>query len=223
MSSTNPFALGGWSNPGNPASPETPEHRIYANMPISNLQSAQPFQNYHFIGTRPSFSTLRFVHARPPAAPGTPVDVLNSVVVDDQTRALLFLSTATNPSTNTTVTAVTNPQGAGIGLVEWSLHPFGALAGIFQRQLVSTILQIRSQTTVAMVIRGRTYQWARNPGDSQLYFYDTAFTPPELLTVVSRETTGLVTVSVSPFVATQNLTEAVIFSAALLMSGRPLD
>ncbi|KAF6747536.1 hypothetical protein DFP72DRAFT_1115699 [Ephemerocybe angulata] len=225
---TNPFAMGGWANPHNPASiNDHPESRLYSNMPVGELQNSQGMSVNQFSGPRPSFVTYRFVQSSPPPLPGTPVNVLNSAVLDGRARPCFYITTNSHSGSQAPIstTSITDGSGAGVALVEWSLHPFAQLTNTFPRQLVSTIIQIRSSTTVAMVIRGRSYQWVRNPGEQQMYFYDASFNPPEILAIVGRDDlgSGMVVLNISPVALQYALLEAVIMSSALLLSGRTLD
>jgi hypothetical protein len=227
---TNPFALGGWNNPGNPASINSNENRIYSNLPINALQEFQPFNGQQMTGPRPSFSTYRFVHPAAPYIPTAPVDTLNSIVVDAYNQPRFLISTAAQgygnpaiggpqPASMLTSMTSSNPQVGQISLVEWFRHPVAQLANVFQRQLISTILQVRSASTVVLSVGRRSYQWVRNPGDQQMYFFDASFNPPELMAIASREAAGTVMLNVSP---TAPL-EVIVFSSALLLSGRTLD
>jgi hypothetical protein len=114
-------------------------------------------------------------------------------------------------------------QVGQVAFIEWFRHPVAQLANIFQRQLISTILQVRSASTVVLTVRGRTYQWVRNPGEAQMYFFDAGFNPPELMAIASRENSGTVMLNVSPTAPQQGLLEVIVFSSALLLSGRTLD
>lgn len=222
--STNPFALGGWSNPHNPHSiNENPENRLYANLDVGILQNAPPMFANHVSGPRPSsFSAYRFMHAAPPA-PGSSVDLLSSAIVDAHGRACFYFTSKSHPTQPTgATTTMTDAKGATLALVEWLVHPFAKLEGKFTKQLISSILKIRSGTTIAMMVHNKPYHWVRFPGQPQMCFYEVTANPAELIAIVAPEA-GSVTLSVSPVALQRDLLDVVVLSSALLLSGKRLD
>ncbi|TRM60324.1 hypothetical protein BD626DRAFT_571744 [Schizophyllum amplum] len=200
----NPFAQGGWYNPGNPNSvnegrwsPHSPaQPSMFGALPFAQAGSPQEFHSFTF-SLRPS--------------------ILSSTVTGPRDKMYIAVVTD-NPKPGFTLLHLA--EGKAFGVIQWAQRTIIEVRDIVRKQFASDFLKLSDDgTSRIMEARGKTYAWVPKSDFICLYTYGS--TTPELMARVSKGQ-GIVTLEMSTRALQIGLLEVATMATVLMLSGRSL-
>ncbi|KIY49472.1 hypothetical protein FISHEDRAFT_41131 [Fistulina hepatica ATCC 64428] len=209
MTSQNPYAAGGWPNPGNPNSINNvpwspsapPQPSVYGALPLSVPPRTVVFQSFTFTSFSP--------------------DILNCSVLGPQARPYFRVITDT-PTPGFTLIYHYN-RGPAVTVTQWSPHAVVEVRDIVKKQRASQWLALAPDGRSRMMeVRGRRYVWMPQADLICLYTATMGSTPPTLMGRISRGN-RTVTLELTSDAIQIGLLEASVLATTLLLSGRIID
>jgi hypothetical protein len=138
-----------------------------------------------------------------------------------------FYLTSNNSSSGAIITTIKDEGGSLAATIEWQLHPVVQLQTYINnvpRQFSSQFLPLsQSRTSREMSVKGKSYQWTRDPERDCVYLHNVSYTPREYLGYLSRSSGGPVVLSILPSAVSQGLLDVAILAATLFFSNRSID
>ncbi|KAJ6540137.1 hypothetical protein DFH09DRAFT_1249541 [Mycena vulgaris] len=195
-SHTNPYAT--WSNSNvRRAVPGVPS--VHGALPFAADPSASNLVTFYFTAFKPT--------------------ILNCTVIGRNTYA--YFKITTDPSMPG-YTAVKNPDGKIIALVEWKDRPLAEIRDVFSKQRVSEWLTLSPDASHrVMKVNGQQYIWA--PQKSTICLYPAGTETPELLARIFRGDDGTVSLELTSSAVLAGLLETCVVATVLLQCGRQID
>ncbi|KAJ7663436.1 hypothetical protein B0H17DRAFT_1211688 [Mycena rosella] len=118
--------------------------------------------------------------------------------------------------------AVTNPDGRVIALVEWKDRPLVEIRDVCSKRRVSDWLALSLDSSHrVMKVNGRKYIWA--PHESTIYLYPAGTVTPDLLGRIYREDDGTASLELTITAVKAGLLEACVVATVLLQCGHKID
>ncbi|KAF6756227.1 hypothetical protein DFP72DRAFT_1067034 [Ephemerocybe angulata] len=212
----NPYAQGGWSNP-------LSQFPGAAGGPIPSIHGALP----HLPAGIPAGREQDLARFRFEPQGGSNPSVLSSTVMDSNSRPRFYITTTNGGGSVPDVTSIKDESGGLAATIEWQLHPVVQLKTYINdipRQFSSQFLPLsQSQTSRTMTVKGKNYQWTRDPERDCVYFHNVSYTPREFLGVLSRASDGAVIITLLPTTVAQGLLDVTVLVATMFYSNRNID
>ncbi|KAJ7698251.1 hypothetical protein B0H17DRAFT_927537 [Mycena rosella] len=196
MSHLNPYST--WSNSnGSRAAPGAPV--LHGVLPFAGPASASNLVSFYFTAFNPT--------------------ILNSTVIGRNTHPYYKVTTdASLPG----YSAVKNPDGKVIALVEWKDRPLVEVRNVFSKRRVSDWLALAPDGSHrVMKVNGQRYIWA--PKQSTICLYPAGTLTPKLLGRICRGDDGTVSLELTSTAVTAGLLEACVVATVLLQCGHNID
>ncbi|KAF8206924.1 hypothetical protein K438DRAFT_1713765 [Mycena galopus ATCC 62051] len=193
----NPYAT--WSNPNvRRAVPGVPS--VHGALPFAADPSAvSNVVIFYFTGFKPS--------------------ILNCTVIGQNTFP--YFKITTDPSLPG-YTAVKNPDGKTVALLEWKDRPSVEIRNVFPKQRVSHWLPLSGDASHRLMkAKGQQYIWA--PQQSTICLYPAGTMTPELLARISRSEDGTVSLEITSAAVAAGLLETCVVATVLLQCGHKID
>ncbi|KAJ7450169.1 hypothetical protein FB451DRAFT_1342936 [Mycena latifolia] len=190
MSHINPYAT--WSNSSvRRAVPGVPS--VHGALPFAADPSASNLVTFYFTDFNPS--------------------ILNSTVIGRNTFPYFKITT---DSSLPGYSAVKNPDGKVIALIEWKDRPLVEIRDVFSKRRVADWLALSPDASHrVMKVNGQRYIWA--PNKSTICLYPAGTPTPELLGRICRGDDG------TPTAVTAGLLETCVVATVLLQCGHKID
>ncbi|KAJ7155087.1 hypothetical protein C8R46DRAFT_1196635 [Mycena filopes] len=145
--------------------------------------------------------------------------ILNCTVVGQNTYP--YFKVATDPSMPG-YTAIKNPEGKTIALVEWKDRPLCEIRNVFSKQRVSDWLSLSADGSHrVMKVNDRQYIWA--PQKTTICLYPAGTRTPELLARILRSEEGTVSLELTSTAVSAGLLETCVVATVLLQCGHKID
>ncbi|KAJ6459150.1 hypothetical protein C8R47DRAFT_1328057 [Mycena vitilis] len=145
--------------------------------------------------------------------------ILNCTVVGQNTFP--YFKVTTDPSMPG-YTAVKNPDGKTVALIEWKERPLAEIRNVFSKQRVSDWLPLSADASHRiMKVNGQQYIWA--PQKSTICLYPAGTPNAELLARIARGEDGTVSLELTPTVVKAGLVETCVVATVLLQCGHKID
>ncbi|KAF8998295.1 hypothetical protein BDQ17DRAFT_1328936 [Cyathus striatus] len=205
MNVTNPYAQGGWGNPGNPGT-------IAGQFP--NHSSIPPtFGALPAISAEPSPTLMAFFFV------SSNYDILNSSVIG--TKSQKYFDIQSTPYGGTEFTNFRRPSGETFSVVEWNGRPKVELQNLFRKDYVSRWMPLSSDRSSRTVTIGSTrYTWIY--ANEMVYVYPYGGDTRSLVARIYRGKEAI-TLEMTVNSLQAGLLEPFVVTAALLFSGRAIE
>ncbi|KAJ6603581.1 hypothetical protein DFH09DRAFT_1019444 [Mycena vulgaris] len=192
----NPYAT--WSNSNvRRAVPGVPS--VHGALPFAADPSASNLVTFYFTAFKPT--------------------ILNCTVLGRNTYP--YFKITTDPSLPG-YSAIKNPDGKVISLIEWKDRPLVEVRDVFSKQRVSEWLALSPDASHrVMKVNGQHYIWA--PQKSTICLYPAATPTPELLARICRGDDGTVSLELTSTAVAAGLLETCVVATVLLQCGHKID
>ncbi|KAJ7819486.1 hypothetical protein B0H14DRAFT_2372533 [Mycena olivaceomarginata] len=192
----NPYAT--WSNSHvRRAVPGVPS--VHGALPFAADPSASNLVIFYFTAFKPS--------------------ILNCTVIGQNTYPYFKITTDVSMPG---YTAVKNPDGKTVALIEWKNRPLAEIRNVFSKQRVSDWLPLSKDASHrTMKVNGQQYIWA--PQNSIICLYPAGTQTPELLARISRCEDDSVSLEITSTAVTTGLLETCVVATILLQCGHKID
>ncbi|KAJ7435216.1 hypothetical protein B0H11DRAFT_1859191 [Mycena galericulata] len=192
----NPYAT--WSNSNvRQAVPGVPS--VHGALPFAADPSASNLVTFHFKDFNPT--------------------ILNCTVIGRNTYPYFKV---TMDSSMPGYTAIKNPDGKVIALIEWKDRPLVEIRDVLSKQRVSEWLTLSPDASHrVMKANGKQYIWA--PQKSTICLYPAATPTPELLARIFRADNDTVSLQLTSAAVAAGLLETCVVATVLLQCGHKID
>ncbi|KAJ6562169.1 hypothetical protein B0H19DRAFT_1026954 [Mycena capillaripes] len=197
----NPYAQGGWANPGNPnasSSGTVQQPSLFGALPYPTQSPSPVFMSFRFTSFNPT--------------------ILNSTVAGPQGQVYFRVRTDT-PTPGFTI--ISNAANQPMTVIEWLMHPVLEIRGTVSKQQSSEWLALgQGKRYRTMTAKSKTFVWA--PEEESICLYSTGLGVPQTYARVTRNE-GAVALEISKEAIQIGLLEICVTAAFLLQSGRKID
>ncbi|KAJ7473497.1 hypothetical protein FB451DRAFT_1558691 [Mycena latifolia] len=198
----NPYAQGGWNNPGNPNALGSSSNF----PPQPSIVGALPFPT-RLPGPAPTLLSFSFASFNP--------SILNCTITGPQSR-VYFRIVTDSPTVGFTVflDAVNQP----VAVIEWLENPVVEIRGILSKRPIAQWLALsQNRSHRKMEALGKMFFWV--PGGEYIFLYAAGLGQPQVYAQVSRGDNA-VTLQLTVEAIQLGLLEVCVAATFLLQSGR---